>query len=243
MNVQGLPNHKWKAVTGLIEDDIFDYLFILETWYVDHAARRGDPMVITTTEIPSAPLLSGHYSGGITLLGTPRAQAWLQGDPVVCGQEAITICTTHGQLTGLYLPPRLPPDHVKATLDSIADSDVILGDMNTRFDGLALQQGSPGPSLRLEVFRRWMDASPFIHVMPAGDKAFIAGSPCEIMLNLDHCFVRDNLRSQVLRLPNTRGLGITSDHRHALSLTLNGSSEDPKTTLRLPRYRIRLLND
>lgn len=73
--------------------------------------------------------------------------------------------------------------------------------------------------------------------------SFIAGSPCEPMLNLDYCFIRDNLRSHALRLPPTRGLGITSNHRYALSLTLDGALEGEKRTLRLPRYHIRFLSD
>lgn len=65
----------------LIREGVFDYLFLLETWYVDHAARRGDPRVIATTEMPPTPLLTGRHPGGITLLGTPAAQAGCEGLP------------------------------------------------------------------------------------------------------------------------------------------------------------------
>lgn len=77
----------------------------------------------------------------------------------------------------------------------------------------------------------------------AGDVRFVAGSPCETMLNVDHCFVRDDLRSRALQLPSTRGLGIVSDHRYVLSLSLGGVVYGEKKTLRLPRYRISLLGD
>jgi hypothetical protein len=227
----------------LIDDDVFDYLFVLETWYVEHAARRVDPRVIATTDIPSSPPVSGHHPGGIILLGTPRARGWLRGPAVPCGREAITVPTSHGRLTGVYLPPRLSPEQVKVVLDAITDSDVILGDVNTRFDGLPLQHGSPGPSLRLEVFRRWIDGNPLTHVMPTGDKRFIAGSYCETVLNVDHCFVRDGIRSHALQLPSTSGLGIVSDHRYVLSLSLGGTKSEEKNTLQLPRYRISLLSD
>ena len=67
--------------------------------------------------------------------------------------------------------------------------------------------------------------------------------PHETLLNLDHCFVRKNLRSHVLHLPSTEGLGLKSDHRYALSLTLDGAGGRVSgSTLRLPRYRIRLLD-
>lgn len=165
MNAQGLPHLKWNAVAALIDDDVFDHLFVLETLYVEHAVRRRDPRVIATTNAPSAPLKSGRPPGGMTLLGTPRARGWLRGDDVSRGQEAITVGTSRGRLTGVYLPPSLSPEKVEAALGSIADSDVAMGDVNVRFSGLPLQHGSPGP-LRLEVFRRWLDSNPFAHVMP-----------------------------------------------------------------------------
>jgi hypothetical protein len=65
----------------------------------------------------------------------------------------------------------------------------------------------------------------------------------EALLNLDYCFVRESLRSHVLHLPSTEGLGLKSDYRYALSLILDGSGRRvSESTLRLPRYRIRLLD-
>ena len=63
------------------------------------------------------------------------------------------------------------------------------------------------------------------------------------LLNLDYCFVCEDLRSYVLHLPSTGGLGLKSDYRYALSLTLDGTGRHVSgSTLRLPRYRIRLLD-
>ena len=31
VNAQGLPHYKWKAVARLIDDRVFDYLFVLKT--------------------------------------------------------------------------------------------------------------------------------------------------------------------------------------------------------------------
>jgi hypothetical protein len=117
VNVQGLPHYKWKAVIRLIDDGVFDYLFVLETWYVDHAVRRLDPRVIATTDVPPGPPLpSGHRPGGIMLLGSPRSRSWLRGDPVVSGGHTITIPTYYGRLTGVYLLPSLTPLEVEAIL-------------------------------------------------------------------------------------------------------------------------------
>lgn len=88
-----------------------------------------------------------------------------------------------------------------------------------------------------------MDDNPLTHDMPTGDKRLIAGSHCETMLNVDHCFVRDGIRSHALQLPSTSGLGVVSDHRYVLSLSLGGTKSEEKNTLQLPRYRIGLLSD
>ena len=67
--------------------------------------------------------------------------------------------------------------------------------------------------------------------------------PYETLLNLDYCFVYEDLRSYVLYLPSTGGLGLKSDYRYTLSLTLDSTGRRISgSTLRLPRYRIRLLN-
>ena len=118
---------------------MFDYLFVLETWYVDHAVCWLDPRVIAATDVPPGPSLpSSHRPGGIVLLGSPQSRSWLQGDPVASGGHAITIPTCYSRLTGIYLPPSLTPLEVEAILHTAADSDVIIGDVNVRFEGLTL---------------------------------------------------------------------------------------------------------
>jgi uncharacterized protein YjiS (DUF1127 family) len=86
-----------------------------------------------------------------------------------------------------------------------------------------------------------MDANPIVHVIPVtADSSLLL---YETLLNLDYCFVRESLRSYTLRLHSTEGLGLKSDHRYALSLTLDSIGGCmSKSTMRLPRYSIRLLN-
>ena len=72
------------------------------------------------------------------LLGSLRSRSWLRGDPVVSGEHAITIPTCYGRLTGIYLLPSLTPLEVEAILYMVADSDVIIGNVNIRFKGLTL---------------------------------------------------------------------------------------------------------
>ena len=65
----------------------------------------------------------------------------------------------------------------------------------------------------------------------------------ETLLNLDYYFVCKDLRSYVLYLPSTGGLGLKSDYRYALSLTLDSASRRVLgSTLWLPYYYICLLD-
>ena len=62
------------------------------------------------------------------------------------------IPTCYGRLTSIYLLPSLTPLEVEAILYTVADSNVIIGDVNVRFEGLTPQYSVPGPSSRLDVF-------------------------------------------------------------------------------------------
>jgi hypothetical protein len=72
----------------------------------------------------------------------------------VSGEHAITIPICYGRLTGVYLLPSLTPLEVEAMLHTVADSNVIVGDVNVCFEGLTLQYGVLGPSPHLDVFYR-----------------------------------------------------------------------------------------
>ena len=48
------------------------------------------------------------------------------------------IPTCYGRLTSIYLLPSLTPLEVEAILYTVADSNVIIGDVNVRFEGLTL---------------------------------------------------------------------------------------------------------
>jgi hypothetical protein len=65
----------------------------------------------------------------------------------------------------------------------------------------------------------------------------------ETLLNLDYCFIYENLWSHVLYLPSIEGLSLKSDYCYALSLILDsGSRHVLGSMLRLPCYYICLLD-
>lgn len=74
MNVNGLADHKWPIITGLLDAGVFDYLFLLETWYMGYNTQYKDRRVVAFTPIPREPPRGSRYYGGIMLLCTPRAR-------------------------------------------------------------------------------------------------------------------------------------------------------------------------
>jgi hypothetical protein len=269
VNTRGLPDHEWLRALDLVEEGVFHFLFLLETWHVDHVKRRLHPRLLAATEPPTVtdPITidptttsstgtldditetpSGRHSGGIALLVSAYASALvLRVDDLPLG-EAVTVTTRHGVLTGLYLPPSTPEDIVASLLASVSSSDIIFGDVNVGFPGLECQYGTPGPKPRLTTFRTWLDGEgSFNHVLP-DLKSDTTSLSCESLLNLDHCFVRRAFRYIHLSLPSTKHLGFHSDHKYALSFVLGGDcgvgaiSPDCRR-LDLPRYRIQSLGD
>jgi hypothetical protein len=260
VNTRGLPNHEWLRAIDLVEEGVFHFLFLLETWHIDHVKRRLHPRLLAATEPPTAGSTgtgtldnitgtpSGRHSGGVTLLVSAYASALVLRVDVSPLGEAVTVTTRHGVLTGLYLPPSMPEDRVAPLLASVSSSDIVFGDVNVRFPGLDCQYGTPGPKPRLTTFRTWLDGEGSLtHVLP-DPKPDTTSLSCESLLNLDHCFVRRAFRYIHLSLPSTKHLGFHSDHKYALSFILGGDCGVGATSPDcrrpdLPRYRIQSLGD
>lgn len=60
-------------------------------------------------------------------------------------------------VSGIYLPPSLEKDTVHDILDGLSASDVVLGDINTRFKNISTQnlKLAVGPPERLDEFARF----------------------------------------------------------------------------------------
>lgn len=217
---------------SLVETGVFDLLFLLETWHVDSAARRSHPRMLAATELdpldPNDPPLKGRRSGGVALLVSSRGGAAAAASPeparVSPLGDALTVFTDRGAFSGVYALPSLPEACVARLLDSLSPvSDVILGDFNVRFPRLSCQHGVPGPRARLDVFREWLALGSFVHTLPDPSST---SRDFDSRLTVDHCFSRRSFGPATLTLPRTVGLGLDTDHRYALSLSV-GSSLDP----------------
>jgi hypothetical protein len=132
------------------------------------------------------------------LLGSAKARGRIHGTVECLGERAITVALDggHNVISGVYMPPSLGPDDVRATLDHLTPtSTIILGDINTRFQDKTHQLGAPRPSNRLAVFVDFLSqqcADPFFHVKPSYREDMDNGKKKNFrrQLTTNHCFVK-----------------------------------------------------
>ena len=109
VNVQGLSARAWSAVCSLLDTSL-DFLFLAETWYVDHQLYLPDRRLIASTTKPREHR-SGRPSGGIYLLGTAEARGRVK-DYVVLSERAITFAVGRRRVSGIYFLPSISTDDI-----------------------------------------------------------------------------------------------------------------------------------
>lgn len=225
VNVQGLDRTSWEASCELLQTH-FEYLFLAETWFVNHVRYQKDRRVIAWTPEGSS-ASPGRQHGGIYLLGSQSARSEVRR--WIATQHSITVVTPRHTITAVYFPPKtISTPALTTALHSLRRSTIILGDINTRFRNRQWQNGAPGPADRLEAFVSFQTTFGFHHMMPVttGQK-----------LTTDHCFVRGGERPQLklLAVGNFK-----TDHKYILSLALGQLSP---TNARLLRFRLQRLTN
>ena len=225
VNVQGLSRASWEACCTLLTTH-FDYLFVAETWFVNHDFYRQDRRLIASTT-PSSGNTHGRRHNGIYLLGSREARS--QVERVSSTDYTITFVRNDQSFSGVYFPPRtLEIDSLTTLLNTITTSSIIIGDINTRFR-LPCQSGEPGPPDRLEVFRDFLANTDHNHMSPVATHT---------QLTTDHCFVQRQLYSSMaLNLLDNRHLKMDTDHKHTLSLTCRGQKASTELQ-EIQRFRI-----
>ena len=239
VNINGLGGDKWARLVALL-NSTFDFLFLAETWYVDHASHLRDRCLLASTQPP--PSLRGRPKGGLYLLATASGRGRVTGEVLVT-RSAITFQVDRHVISGVYSPPSQLDDDLSSLLDTLSSSTVILGDVNARFPWLApLQSGKPGPSSRVRVFRSFLDRYPFRTLRP---EEAMSGLPprvrLEKQLTVDHCFVRNGLQAVQLALLAKSSFGLVTDHKYVLHLRIDGRRQVPGHDSTIRRYRIGLL--
>jgi hypothetical protein len=225
VNVRGLSRASWEACHELLNHN-FDYLFVAETWFVNHQIYSRDRRLIAFTA-PSSKKLQGRQRGGIYLLGSHHARSSV--DYITTTEYSITFRRDKRVFTGVYFPPTtLEIDNLARLMDQFKLSTVILGDINTRFRDPEYQAGEPGPPERLLVFNRFLSTTKHRHLKP---------EQSTLKLTTDHCFVQSNLTTTLQLLDNATQ-NMDTDHKYTLSLIL-GTRVNISGTEGIHRFQVR----
>lgn len=176
INIEGLNASKWELCRHLIDDGVFDLLFMAETWWQAGWREYQQHRSWIACSIPygvddggsdeSEPHLQsrrrrgregkqkpGRRHGGIFLIGSPEAKKLvLSGDVIKRGEHFVSVViadlTAKVRISGVYFPPSLDDDEMARLLEEpcLRASDMVLGDINVRFSYLRSQK--PGSVLR-----------------------------------------------------------------------------------------------
>lgn len=238
VNVRGLSRASWKACLELLNSRL-DFLFVAETWFVNHAMYANSRYFVASTPSPrrSNPLCPGRRRGGVYLLATGAMRAMATVDGVTEWSVTFTACGE--TISGVYYPPTtMRDDALTRLLDGLPKSAVVVGDVNTRFRIPPYQSGDVGPPGRLAVFTSFLSRAALIHLMP-----------CDLALRLttDHCFARSGLDA-TLRLLDNKVLGMDTDHSYTVMLqivplALGKLADDTLRSTRAPRFKVWRLLD
>lgn len=231
VNVNGLQEGPWRTLITLLHTT-YDFLFVAEHWFIDHRRRMNDAHVVaTSTEDPS--YRRSHKRGGIYLLATKRARGMVHH--LHTDEHSITVATSHHRITGVYYPPGTMDDAaVRSHLHGLDRSDVVMGDINTRFRDDQCQQGDPGPPDRLQVVTDWALHADWAWCRPEYEtpgplqRLLSQGVQLQHQLTVDHCFVRRPLSPRAtLRLIQNTSIGLETDHQTTLHLHLLSPTPPP----------------
>jgi hypothetical protein len=224
VNVRGLSRDSWEACHRLL-NHTFDYLFVAETWFVNHQIYCRDRRLIASTP-PSPKTLQGRRRGGIYLLGSHHARSMV--DHIETTEFSITFRRGKRVVTGVYFPPTtLEIGDLAQLLQRIRYSTVILGDINTRFRDPEHQSGEPGPPERILIFNRFLSTTAYRHLKPERSS---------LKLTTDHCFVQHDQTGRLQLLDNI-AQKMDTDHKYTLSLTL-GTDSKGLAVEEIKRFRV-----
>ena len=236
LNVQGLTLGVWTIVQGLLQHQ-FDFIFLTETWYIDHLKYQQDRQVIASTERPPRKEHPrGRAKGGIYLVANHAARGRIQGTPVV-QDHAITFTTEGYTISGIYLAPSLPLADVRRTLTEVERSTIVIGDINARFYTSEYQQGAPGPRERTEEIGAWMQRRQLTWQTPIQEEKW-GQLILKRQLTVDHAFIAPSLRNVQLRLICNRSLGIQTDHQYTIHITIPTNALARPKGPQLPRFQV-----
>ena len=272
INILGLNESKFQSCISFLDSGLFDILFLAEHWFVRNFSYRQHPYCIAESSFdPSFVRTGAHTQGGILVMAHPRVSNLIQS--FSCSVHYIVLRITSINILAVYFPPSLIGSQLQATLATLPPTDVLVGDINCRFDGIAASRRySPVPLQECwNRFRRdtglrstqLISVPPYLppdviqimlrsqsnHLQDAVDEILlreIHHIPLSQSFELDHIFVHPRLYDRLKTfLYTTEFFQFKTDHQYIIAFEIQTTSHaDVHDPESITgRYRIKRLSD
>lgn len=129
INSQGLAAVKRNMLCSMLQNDVFDFIIVAETWFVDQPLLVQNPYFVASTPLTNKRTV-GHQNGGMCLLAKPAIKSLITQLEVT--EFSIKFKIGKATLLGVYLPPSLSALRVQAILEPFRGIDAAFGDFNIR---------------------------------------------------------------------------------------------------------------
>jgi hypothetical protein len=245
-NIRGLTQPKLYACVSLIDSGLFDILILAEHWFPITFPYMQHPYCFIESKYIRPENPTGRATGGVLVLVNPLFQSFITQRQIFF--NAVCLSFDSFTLAGVYLPPSLSIPELARFVDTLPYHDVLVGDINCRFEGLAADRFS-----ETDVQEFWqhyvlvqskqllsLDQEPlpvtdaFITALNSSRSDFLKQSLINFKsprvdsllaystLELDHVFANQNfIDVTTLRLIDARPLLFPSDHEYLIHLTVD----------------------
>ena len=225
INANSLPDRKFSQAVSLL-DTSFDFLFISEHWYQNHKSRLAHSSVLASTEYKTTPALQARRCrpcGGIYLLAKREVHHMIL--QISTTTHSITIQLPNFRFAAVYYPPTsISPTEIEHDLNSIGTVDILLGDINTRFNQFHSSNlpnsGQSNTSIRRKLFTNWAAHKNMLHLSDSSHPLSQS-----YLLIPDHVFAHTSKLStlSLYHLP-TKDIPFITDHQYLLHVRFNSSN-------------------
>lgn len=162
LNVNGLSYNKIGQLISLTTQN--DLVFLAETWSLSLHAITQHPTFISHSRGPQRTDLR-RADGGICCLANPSIRDKVT---VIKRTDYSMSVLLDGKvrIACVYLPPSMSADNMESVLGQLPQSDIVIGDFNTRF-GNVFHDNTTGPRARMDIIGMWQTKNTLQHIIPS----------------------------------------------------------------------------
>ena len=253
-NIRGLTPSKLQACVSLIDGGLFDLLILAEHWFPIGFPYMQHPYCFVQSKYERPDVLTGRATGGVLVLINPVFQSYILRWEIF--PDAVLLSFDSYLLLGVYISPSISISQLHHILAHFPSHDVLIGDINCRFHGLAQERVS---EIEVQDFwngymikegKRFFDlgedplpmTGSLVECMETSSSQFLRRATRQLLsskpthlsshptFELDHVFATQNFVDITeLRLLNAETFHFPSDHKYIIHLIIHTDQIVPTT--------------